>query len=57
MSTVSHLRPISNLAASADRRKHRQQLSDLISAVYDAGATRQADLVRLVARYAAPLAG
>jgi hypothetical protein len=57
MNTVSHQRPISSLAASADRRKDRQQLSDLISVVYGAGVTRQADLVKLVAGYATPLAG
>ncbi len=36
MNTVSHLRPLLGLAASAARRKDRQQLSDLISLVYDA---------------------
>src|SRR6266576_1889243 len=36
MNTVSHLRPVLGLAASAARRKDRQQLSDLISLVYDA---------------------
>jgi len=36
MKTVSHLRPVSALAASAASRKDRQQLSDLISFVYDA---------------------
>ena len=36
MSTVSHLRPISSLAASAASRNDRQQLSDLINVVYDA---------------------
>jgi DNA-binding CsgD family transcriptional regulator len=36
MNMVSHLQPFSTLAASADRRKDRQQLSDLISVVYDA---------------------
>jgi hypothetical protein len=57
MNTVSHQRPISSLAASADRRKDRPQLSDLISVVYGAGATRQADLVKLVAGYATPVEG
>ena len=36
MNTVSHLRPFSEPAASAARRDDRQQLSDLISVVYDA---------------------
>ena len=36
MNRVSHLRPVSELAASAARRNDRQQLSDLISVVYDA---------------------
>jgi hypothetical protein len=57
MNTVSHQRPISSLTASADRRKNRPQLSDLISVVYGAGATRQADLVKLVAGYATPVEG
>lgn len=36
MNMLSHLRPVSELAASAGGRDGRQQLSDLISLVYDA---------------------
>jgi DNA-binding CsgD family transcriptional regulator len=36
MSTVPHLRPVSDLTASADSHDDCQQLSDLISLVYDA---------------------
>jgi hypothetical protein len=57
MNTAAHLRLASEPVASAGIRNDRQRPSDLISVVYDAGATRQADLVKLVAGYAAPLAG
>jgi len=36
MNTAAHLRPASERVASAGIRKDRQQLSDLISLVYDA---------------------